>query len=170
MKRVSLKIAYIGGVKSGKSILAEKRALDTSSGGKPYYIATTEISDDEMISRIKVHQERRKDQFITIEEPLNLYETVKTCDNTILIECLSMWINNMLHHKRPVSEIFERLTQILTLNQTIIFVLNEVGFGVIPANALSRQFVDISGKVSQVLGRHCDELYFCVAGLSLRMK
>jgi len=166
-----LKIAYIGGIKSGKSSLAEQKALEMCSDFKPYYLATTELNDDdEMKQRVEKHKERRKDQFITIEEPLNIYDVIKSCNNIVLVECLTIWINNMLYYAKPNNEIFNCLTKVLLLNQSIIFVLNEVGLGIIPDNPLARQFIDISGAVSQLLGKHCNEVYFCSAGLSLKIK
>ncbi len=166
-----LKIAYIGGVKSGKSVLAEGKALELSFQGKPYYLATNEICDDEeMKERVKVHRDRRKDRFITIEEPLRLYNTIVKCENTVLIECLTLWLNNMLHINQSDEAIYEEMSRVLELDQSIVFVINEVGLGSIGLNPLARRFVDLSGKVAQMLGQSCNQLYFCAAGLTLRMK
>ncbi|GMT48950.1 MAG: adenosylcobinamide kinase/adenosylcobinamide phosphate guanyltransferase [bacterium] len=168
---MNLKIAYIGGVKSGKSVLAEGKALELSSQDKPYYLATNKICDDEeMKKRVKVHKDRRKDRFITIEEPLRLYDTITKCDNTVLVECLTLWLNNMLHIDQSDEAIYEEMSRVLKLDQSMVFVINEVGLGGIQLNPLARRFTDLSGKVAQMLGQSCDQLYFCVAGLTLRMK
>ena len=165
-----LKIAYLGGVKSGKSRLAEAKALELSGIERPYYLATSEFTDDEMNERIEVHKIRRGTRFQTVEEPLKLYETVKQCETPVLIDCLTVWMSNMLHHKNPEQDILSEILSLFRLDQTIIMVQNEVGFGVIPENPLARRFVDISGRVSQILGEQCDELYFCSAGLQMAMK
>ena len=165
-----MKIAYIGGVKSGKSSLAEVKALELSSGMKPYYLATTEFFDDELAERINIHQKRRGESFQTVEEPLRLYDKIKECKGVVLIECLTMWMNNMLYHGRSEIEIMDEMYKICRLEDSMVFVMNEVGLGVIPENALARKFIDLSGKVSLILGQQCDELYFCLAGLSYKMK
>ncbi len=170
-QQTNLKVAYIGGVKSGKSVLAEEKALELSFQGKPYYLATNEIRDDEeMKERVKVHKDRRKDRFVTIEEPLKLHDTITKCDNTVLVECLTLWLSNMLHIDGSDEAIYEEMSRVLKLDQSIVFVINEVGLGGIELNPLARRFVDLSGKVAQMLGQSCDQLYFCVAGLSLKMK
>lgn len=170
----TVKIVFIGGVKSGKSALAEKKILELSSDAeqniKPVYLATNEVYDNEMVKRIMKHKEQRQDRFTTIEEPLNLFQTIKDIESPILIECVGMWINNMLYYKRSDDDIKKELNQILSLNKTLVLVHNEVGLGLLSDNPLGRKFVDLSGEVSQILGQHCDEVYFCLGGLSLRMK
>lgn len=167
-----MKTLFIGGVKSGKSLLAERHVLLNLPryAEKPYYLATTEFLDEEMKQRVKVHQERRKERFITIEEPMKLYGAVKKCEGTILVECISMWINNMLHHKAPEAAILKELDAVLGLPRDVVFVHNEVGSGIIPDNELARQFIDISGKAAQLMGQRCDKVFFCSAGLMLQMK
>lgn len=123
-----------------------------------------------MQQRIAQHQQRRATQFITIEEPQALYQTVKNCDKPVLIECLTMWLNNQLYHGVTEAEILDELKHTLTLPQTTVWVHNETGLGVIADNPLARQFVDISGKAGQLLGQYCDNVYFCSAGLLLPLK
>jgi adenosylcobinamide kinase/adenosylcobinamide-phosphate guanylyltransferase len=167
-----MKTLFIGGVKSGKSLLAERHLLLNLPryAEKPYYLATTEFLDEEMRQRIKVHQQRRQEKFITIEEPVKLYAAIKRCEGTILVECVSMWLNNMLHHKVPEANILRELEAVLSLPRDLVLVHNEVGFGVIPDNELARQFVDLSGKAAQLMGQQCDKVFFCSAGLTLAMK
>lgn len=166
-----LKIGFIGGVKSGKSVCAENRTLELAGSSKPYYLATAEIIDDEMKERVRIHKERRKNEFVTIEEPLNIYDKMKHCDNIILVEDLTVWMNNMLYHKKTKDDIYSEMNKILS-NKSIsaVFVINDVGAGIIPMNKLTREFVDISGVVSQMLGKYCNEYYFCSSGLKIRMK
>ena len=165
-----MKILVTGGMKSGKSRFAEARTLELAGSTKPIYLATTERATPEMQQRIAAHQQRRQGRFVTREEPLALQETVLQFPSTALIECMTMWLNNMLHHQKPLPAIFNEAERLMQLSNPLVLVINEVGLGIIPNNALARQFVDISGKISQMLGHHADEVYFCAAGQTLRMK
>jgi adenosylcobinamide kinase / adenosylcobinamide-phosphate guanylyltransferase len=164
-----MKTLFIGGIKSGKSRLAETYILK-STEQKPYYLATTEFIDEELRQRIAEHKQRREDRFITLEEPVKLQQALAGCNSPVLIECMSMWINNMLYHKHTEHQILLELTAILNSTTDLVFVLNEVGSGVIADNPLARQFIDISGKAAQLLAAHCEQVYFCCAGLSLQLK
>ena len=165
-----MKTLFIGGVKSGKSRLAETYILEQAGTNKPYYLATTEFFDDEMQARIDVHQQRRQDLFITLEEPVKLFEALKKHQSPVLIECVSMWLNNLLYHQIPEADILQELEAVMQLPCDMVLVHNEVGLGVIADNRLARQFVDLSGKAAQIMGRYCDEVFFCSAGLKIRMK
>lgn len=165
-----MKTLFIGGVKSGKSRLAEAYILQHYPNQKPIYLATTEWLDDEMRQRIAIHQARRQDQFITVEEPVNLLAALQNADRPMLIECVTMWLNNQLYHGKTEAEILAELEAVLQWPGDVLLVHNEVGFGVIPDNALARQFVDLSGKAAQLMGQYCDRVFFCTAGLMLAMK
>ena len=166
-----MKTLFIGGIKSGKSVNAERYTLEyVSAGTTPYYLATTEFIDNEIKKRIKIHQERRKEHFITIEEPLDLYSALEPLKSPILIECTTMWINNMLYHQKSKEQIIEHITQVMTLPNDIVFVHNDVGAGIIPDNALARTYVDISGIVSQIIASQCDEVYHCIASIATKIK
>ena len=164
-----MKTLFIGGIKSGKSRLAEAYILEQAKQ-KPYYLATTEFIDDEMRQRIAVHQQRRRDRFITIEEPVQLLNTLKDCPGPVLIECVSMWLNNMLYHQFSEETVLQELTTVMQLSIDMVLVQNEVGLGVIADNPLARKYVDISGKAGQLLGEYCDQVFFCCAGLTIRLK
>ncbi|GAB6140376.1 bifunctional adenosylcobinamide kinase/adenosylcobinamide-phosphate guanylyltransferase [Methylosoma difficile] len=165
-----MKTLFIGGVKSGKSRLAEAYILQHYPNQKPIYLATTEWLDDEMRQRIAIHQARRQEQFITVEEPVNLLAAIQNADCPVLIECVTMWLNNQLYHGKTEAEILAELEAVLQWSGDVVLVHNEVGFGIIPDNALARQFVDLSGKAAQLMGQYCDRVYFCSAGLMLAMK
>ena len=165
-----MKTLFIGGVKSGKSRLAEAYILGQTNADKPYYLATTEFFDDEMQARVHIHQQRRKDSFITLEEPVKLFDALEKCRRPVLIECVSMWLNNLLYHQTPEADILKELEAVLQLPGNMVLVHNEVGLSVIADNPLARQFVDLSGKASQLMGQYCDEVFFCSAGLKMRMK
>lgn len=165
-----MKTLFIGGVKSGKSHLAEQYILDLSGLAKPCYLATAEFFDAEMLQRVHHHQQRRQQQFITLEEPIKLLDTLSLCQSPVLVECVTIWLNNMLHYQYKEADILQELTEILALPNDIVFVQNEVGLGVIPDNKLARQFIDLSGKAAQLLGQSCDQVFWCSAGLKLPMK
>jgi len=164
-----MKTLFIGGIKSGKSINAQEYILKYSTS-KPIYLATTEFIDKEMQKRVDEHKINRADNFITIEEPLKIYDVINTNKNYVLVECVSMWINNMLYHGFNYEDMRRELIKILELKQSIVFVLNDVGSGIIPDNSLAREFIDISGKLSQLIASHCDEVYHTIAGISTRIK
>lgn len=165
-----MKTLFIGGIKSGKSRSAETFILERSGTAKPYYLATTEFIDEEMQARIDIHRQRRRDLFITIEEPVKLLDTLQQCSGPVLIECVSMWLNNLLYHQVPETAILQELEAVMQLPCELVLVHNEVGLGVIPDNPLARQFVDLSGKAAQIMGNHCEKVFFCSAGLTMQMK
>ncbi len=162
-----MKILYIGGQKSGKSYLAEKKILEISTK-KPYYIATYDNSygDKEMQQRVDKHQKRREANFITVEEPMQLEVVIKENENYI-VDCLSMWILNSLDSDKNYQKILEN---ILSLKTNIVFVLNDVGSGIVPSNRLSRKYIDRSGIVGQIVASSCDEVYQVVVGIENRLK
>ena len=164
-----MKTLFIGGIKSGKSLNAQEYILKNSSQ-KPTYLATTEFVDAGMKERIDAHKKERGNNFITLEEPLKIYEAIKSSKSPVLVECVSMWINNMFYHGFTFADMKKELEQILELDQTIVFVLNDVGCGVIPDNKLARDFIDASGKLSQLIASRCDEVYHTIAGIGTRIK
>jgi adenosylcobinamide kinase/adenosylcobinamide-phosphate guanylyltransferase len=165
-----MKTLFIGGIKSGKSRLAERYILEQATTDKHYYLATTEFFDEEMQARILIHQQRRQDLFVTLEEPLKLFEALEKCRGRVLIECVSMWLNNQLHHKIPEADTLQELEAVLQLSNDMVLVHNEVGLSIIADNRLARQFVDLSGKAAQLMGQYCDQVFFCSAGLKIQMK
>jgi adenosylcobinamide kinase/adenosylcobinamide-phosphate guanylyltransferase len=164
-----MKALFIGGIKSGKSFLAEKYALNHAKN-KPVYLATTEFIDDEMSQRITQHKLQRSENFETIEEPLTLTNAITNSKDIVLVECVSMWINNMLYHEKNFEDIEREILSLLALEKKIVFVLNDVGSGIIPDNKLARKFIDISGKISQLIARECDEVFHVIAGIGTKIK
>jgi adenosylcobinamide kinase / adenosylcobinamide-phosphate guanylyltransferase len=165
-----MKTLFIGGVKCGKSRLAEAYILEQAGTDRPYYLATAEFFDDEMHARVEIHQQRRKDAFITLEEPVKLFDALEKCRHPVLIECVTMWLNNLLYHQISDADILLELEAVLKLPCDMVLVHNEVGLGVIADNPLTRRFVDLSGKAAQLMGQYCDEVFFCSAGIKLRIK
>ena len=163
-----IKILYFGGQKSGKSRLAEQKAISLSKS-KPYYIATYDNSygDEEMALRIQKHQIQRQDSFITIEESYRLDKLIQP-NQTYLIDCMSMWILNTLDDE--LDSILAWLDKLLAIDANIVFVLNDVNSGVIPLDKLSRKYVDRSGIIGQKLASKCDEVYEVKLGLEIKLK
>ena len=141
-----MKTLFIGGIKSGKSLNAEKY-IQKMSKKKPLYLATTEFIDEGMQERIAAHKAQRQDRFITVEEALELEKEIQKHENTpVLIECLSIWVNNMLYHQKSTQDMIAEINRVMMQERDIVFVINDVSCGVIPDNKLARDFVDANGK------------------------
>ncbi len=164
-----MRALFIGGIKSGKSLNAELYTLKLSPS-KPIYLATNEFFDDEMRERVAKHKMQRADRFETLEEPLKLLQTLKTTNKTVLVECVSMWINNMLYHGFDEKAMLQEIEDISELNAEIVWVINDVSCSVVSENKLVREFVDINGRISQLLASRCQEVYNTVAGISVKIK
>ena len=164
-----MKTLYYGGQKSGKSLLAEQKALSLAGNEKPYYIATYDNSYDdiEMDERIKKHINNRKEAFISIEKPINISSILKE-GKTYLIDCMSMWLLNTIEW--DIERLLEELEVICAKDANIVFVLNHVGSGVIPMDAMSRKYIDRAGILGQKLAKLCDEVYEVKLGLEIKLK
>lgn len=164
-------VLYFGGQKSGKSKLAEKKAIQLASKTtkKPFYIATYDDSyfDVEMKKRVNTHKKQRQNNFTTIEETTNLPKVIKE-DETYLVDCLSMWILNNTNHDDK--ELIKQIKKLKKLNTNIVFVLNDVNSGVIPMDKLSRKFVDTTGVIGQKIAKICDVVYEVKLGIARKIK
>lgn len=164
----------LGGARSGKSRLAEKLATD--SGLSVTYIATSQPLDGEMSARVAHHRERRPTEWGLIEEPVELARVLKenaTPNHCLLVDCLTLWLTNLLMLEDPdrLKEEREALLQTLaTLPGEIIFVSNETGMGVVPLGELTRRYVDEAGWLHQALAERYQRVVLTVAGLPLTLK
>ncbi len=161
----------LGGARSGKSRLAEQRAV--ASGKQLLYVATATAGDNEMAERIKRHQARRKEDWALVEETLKLATVLaenQSAGRCILVDCLTLWISNCLHQGCWEDESNALLEQLPQWSGRIIFVSNETGMGVVPMGELTRQFVDESGFFHQQLAQLCQRVTLSVAGLPLELK
>ncbi|MDI9239965.1 bifunctional adenosylcobinamide kinase/adenosylcobinamide-phosphate guanylyltransferase [Lysobacter sp. LF1] len=164
----------LGGARSGKSALAER--LAQASGREVVYIATAQAGDGEMTARIAHHRARRPAQWACIEAPLALAETLKQNareDRCLLVDCLTLWLSNLLAHEdaRRFEQEREALVAALaSLPGEILLVSNEVGLGIVPMGDLTRRFVDEAGRLHQTLARDCERVLFVAAGLPLVLK
>ena len=164
----------LGGVRSGKSRYAQQLAQESD---KPVtLIATATAGDAEMAERIRRHQQERPAHWQVIEEPLALSDALQKSDNPeaiILIDCLTLWLTNLLLDNDPqrlAQEQDKLLVCLPSLQADLLFVSNEVGQGIIPADPLSRRFADETGRLHQHLARVCDRVTLITAGLPQTLK
>lgn len=161
-----------GGQRSGKSEYGEKLVLEKSD--KPVYLATSKHWDKEFSERIAVHQSRRSELWRTIEEELYLSNVVSDGD-FILLDCITLWLNNIMYHFNydyNKSYAFAKAEwKALTNRNVNIFVIsNEIGLGVIPVDKNTRKFVDLQGKINQLIAEEANKVTLMVSGLPLHLK
>jgi adenosylcobinamide kinase / adenosylcobinamide-phosphate guanylyltransferase len=164
-------ILIIGGARSGKSRHAEARARAVP--GRPVYIATAEALDGEMAERIAAHRARRGNGWIEREVPLDLVQALIETDGggARLVDCLTLWLSNLLHSKRDWSQGIVQLAQALPRQRSpVVLVTNEVGSGIVPDNALARAYRDAAGHMNQTIAGVADEVEFVIAGLPMKLK
>jgi adenosylcobinamide kinase/adenosylcobinamide-phosphate guanylyltransferase len=166
----------LGGARSGKSRHAEtliERAADSA-----VYLATAEAGDGEMAARIRHHRSRRAahgaTDWRTIEEPLALAERLAEmarADRPILVDCLTLWLSNLLLVGRDIeAEAAGLVAALPELAGPLVLVANEVGLGIVPDNALARAFRDHAGTLNQAVASIADRVVFVAAGLPLVLK
>lgn len=163
----------LGGARSGKSSHAEKQALKWHVGGLAVtYVATGEARDAEMRERIAHHRARRPAAWRTVEEPLRLVDTLSreaAADVCLLVDCLTLWLSNVLLAERDAE--IDRLLDVLpALPGRVILVSNEVGWGIVPENALARRFRDEQGRLNQRVAALAGRVTLVAAGLPLVLK
>ena len=164
-----MKELILGGVRSGKSRLAEQHAQ--ASGLEVLYIATATAGDAEMQQRIAHHQQQRPSTWSLIEEPLMLAKVLQQQareDRCLLVDCLTLWLTNLLLSEDASMLARERdalLEQLKNLPGHIILVSNETGMGIVPEAKLARRFGDEAGRLHQQLAQRCDRVILTVAGL-----
>jgi adenosylcobinamide kinase / adenosylcobinamide-phosphate guanylyltransferase len=164
-------VLITGGARSGKSRHAEARAL--SFLGRPIYIATAEALDEEMAERIAKHRTRRGGAWIEYEVPLELAKVLIETDGggARLVDCLTLWLSNLLHAERDWSKAIAELAGLLKGQQSpVVLVTNEVGLGIVPDNALARTYRDAAGIMNQTIAGVADEVEFVIAGLPMKLK
>ncbi|TBW37976.1 bifunctional adenosylcobinamide kinase/adenosylcobinamide-phosphate guanylyltransferase [Siculibacillus lacustris] len=160
-----------GGARSGKTGVALARA--ESSGLAPVMVATAQAFDDEMVARIAAHRAERGAAWGLIEEPLDLVGVLARAapDRILVIDCLTLWLSNLMLAERPVEAEIEAFAAALeAVAGPVIAVSNEVGLGIVPDNALARRFRDAQGRLNRSVAAVADRVTLVVAGLELRIK
>ena len=193
-------IFVTGGAKSGKSKFAEELILKLNNGKQEnIYLATSLVFDEEMKEKVRLHKERRKNDWGTVEtyknfeNSLNKYfpKTKNEVKNNILVDCLTNLITNIIFEKECIDwknfdkksyiQDLAKLDKIVenTVNELInvsknfenaVIVSNELGMGLVPSYPLGRYFREIAGKMNQVVAEKADEVYFVVSGIPMKIK
>lgn len=163
----------LGGARSGKSRFAEAQAAAT--GLEKVYLATGQAWDDEMTARIARHQaDRAADGWRTVEEPLGLPAAVmreSKPDRVVLVDCLTLWLSNLLGAERDVAASAAALASgLANARGPVILVSNEVGLGIVPDNPLARSFRDHAGRLHQRMAEAASCVVFIAAGLPMTLK
>jgi adenosylcobinamide kinase/adenosylcobinamide-phosphate guanylyltransferase len=164
-------ILVLGGARSGKSRRAEERVR--AFGGRPTYIATARIHDDEMRARIDRHIADRGPDWTTIEAPLDLPGALARSDGAgpRLVDCLTLWLSNLMLEGHDWEAASAALLAALPAQRSpLVLVSNEVGMDLRPENALARRFREAQGALNERVAALADEVEFVIAGLPLAMK
>lgn len=159
----------LGGARSGKSRHAE--GLLAACPGPWLYVATAEIRDEEMRARVDAHRARRGESWITREVPLALADCLAESDRPALVDCLTLWLTNLMLAEQDIEAAAGALLAALDARPApTVLVANEVGLGIVPDNALARRFRDEAGRLNQRLAAAADYVVFLAAGLPLVLK
>ena len=161
----------LGGARSGKSLYAEN-LLNTHAN--KIYLATAEAGDTEMAARIEEHRLRRGPDWETVEEPLDLAAWLaghSKVETPVLVDCLTLWLSNILAAVREVKTDIDALIDGLGLCASpVVLVSNEVGLGIVPDNALARAYMDNAGRLNQAVAAAADRVVVVHAGLAHVLK
>lgn len=171
-------IMVTGGARSGKSHFAQLRASNAEE--QVYFIATCVPQDEEMMARVEHHRQQRPLTWITLEEPVDPARVIVQYDKAggvFILDCLTLLVTNWLLSPEVDNCQEEILAKVKRLAETalnakalVIIVTNEVGWGIVPADQLSRDYRDILGKANQIMASYADEVYLMVSGLALELK
>ena len=167
-------ILVLGGARSGKSNFACSLARKHK---RVAFIATAEGGDVEMRRRIRRHRRQRPEHWKTFEEPRNILRALSAAGedhDCVVVDCLTLWVSNLLLAKKSEAEISRTLSEVLGVIKKAkfrtVFVSNEVGLGLVPSNTLGRVFRDIAGRVNQLVAAAADEVYLLFSGIPFRLK
>ena len=162
-----------GGQRSGKSRMAEEKALSLSP--TPVYIATARVCDDEFSRRVELHKLRRGPEWTTHEEPLDVAALPIGEGDTVLFDCVTLWATNWFFEcgeecDKALSAMKGQLEKLCTKCRDIIFVSNEIGLGGVAENAMQRRFTDLQGYINQHIAAMASEVHMAVSGIDVRIK
>ena len=161
----------LGGINSGKSAFAE--SLITNQTTTPYYVATSVVLDQETRDKVNAHKNMRGPNWHTVEEPVDLGSALEQlpAGSVVLVDCLTMWLNNLMYHELDVDGYTDQMLETLARAELYItLVSNEVGLGGISENALTRKFARLQGTLNQRIAEQSDRVAFVTAGLPMWLK
>lgn len=171
-------IFVTGAARSGKSFFAEN--LAAAMGSKVTYIATCVPGDDEMRDRVARHRARRPLNWTTVEEDINPALVIREFDEPgriFLLDCLTLLVSNIILQsdiEPDEEEILQRITELAKVSceseAHVIIVSNEVGWGIVPGDPLSRLYRDVMGRANQIMVSYADEAYLTIAGIPIELK
>jgi adenosylcobinamide kinase/adenosylcobinamide-phosphate guanylyltransferase len=166
------RVLVLGGARSGKSRIALQVA--ESASPERTYIATAQAFDDEMRERIAQHRMERDASWRTIDAQLELCDALRDVTapgKAVLVDCLTLWLSNIVLADRDPEPETERLVQsIREARGPLVLVSNEVGHGIVPSTPLGRRFRDAQGRLNQRVAEACDAVVFVAAGCPILLK
>lgn len=161
----------LGGASSGKSAFAE--TLIKTTNRPLIYLASATAHDNEMDAKIQRHRQQRGQGWHTIEEPLDAAGVLarRKPGEALLFDCATLWLSNHMGAGHDIDAAQSTLIQALdTCPASVVTVSNEVGHGIVPEHALSRQFRDAQGRLNVALAAQADLVVMVVAGLAQVLK
>ena len=169
---MATRVLVVGGQRSGKSRYAER--LVAASGLTAVYLAVATAGDGEMAARIAEHRGYRENRWRTVEEPLDIAAVIardSTAGTAVLVECLTLWLSNLMGAERAIEAETDRLVEALKRAAgPVVLVSNEVGGGIVPDNALARRYADALGTLNQRIAATVDRVVLVAAGQPLVLK
>ncbi|NQX45213.1 bifunctional adenosylcobinamide kinase/adenosylcobinamide-phosphate guanylyltransferase [Paenibacillus tritici] len=179
-----MSILVTGGARSGKSGFAERLTRKLAVPQQAVYVATGQAFDEEMEARIALHRQQRLEdgfRWETLEEPLALtalLERLSGSGQTVLVDCLTLWLSNQLlaveersdRQQRIESEIAALEQGVASFQGTLILVTNEVGDGIVPEYALGRLYRDLAGRMNARLAARCEQVFLVTAGIPVELR
>jgi adenosylcobinamide kinase/adenosylcobinamide-phosphate guanylyltransferase len=166
-------VVLLGGARSGKSQLAVQLAARASA--PVVFLATGEAGDEEMADRIARHRQERPASWSTVEEPVELEQAVAGAagESTLIVDCLSLWVSNLIETRtaQEIEAVASAAAHVAAARPGLtVAVSNEVGLGIVPDNALARDYRDVLGRVNALWVAAADEAYFVVAGRTIKLE
>ncbi len=169
-----MKHLVLGGVRSGKSAFAQEQVA--LSGKAVCYVATSQVWDDDMAERVRLHKGNRPSEWQVIEEPLALaavLDSLNDPEQAVIVECFTLWLTNLLcleDEVRLAEEKAALLNAVENFQGDLVLVSSEVGLGIMPMNALARRFADEAGEMNQALAKLTNQVTLVAAGLPMPLK
>ena len=182
MEEPAMSLLVLGGARSGKSGYAQ--ALAEASGLAPVYVATAQVFDAEMAERVRLHVAARtaagrerddgSGSWRTVDAPFALAAALTeeaAPGRIVLADCLTLWLSNLMLRGDDIEAATADLAaRLRRLPGPAILVSNEVGSGIVPANALGRRFRDAQGRLNQAMAAAARAVVLVTAGLPLQIK